>query len=421
MATVRRNARGEVTEREILSATFRHLERCGYDRTTIGSIVRATGKPASSIYHMFGSKDGLVARALEYSYPETTLAQAWTPFDAERSMEDQLTELMLTVLRKDLREESVRVGIMMALEGAAAVLGIQEPFRTRRDNAIAEFMRWWGAAYSAGAIRLPDGADVELAAARMAYLVTWFMDGHFVGDRDATGAEAPVRAVLLARTLVAVAASDFAAAPAPALRPEDLGGGGPVDDDPLLQATRELIAEYSYDGATIARICEASGLKRSSVYWRFADKDALVNGAVSDQFLGKMGWLFELPTIGPDSGPEDVARVLGAELVDLQSRTEDDPALMKAGMLMAVQRWDPPTTSGEALKYGSREIAGRLSGWLQSWPGLDLGGLHAREISWLFSRLRMGIIVSHILGDEAPLFDQDMAQAAIAAVIAARV
>ena len=64
MNSSRRNARGEVTLRRILQATVELIGRYGYDNTTIARIVKATERPASSIYWYFETKDELIAAAL---------------------------------------------------------------------------------------------------------------------------------------------------------------------------------------------------------------------------------------------------------------------------------------------------------------------------------------------------------------------
>lgn len=432
MADVRRNARGEETQREILDATFELVHRLGYDKTTIGGVVKATGKPASSIYHIFGSKDTLIARALEHSYPERPVAQAWNAYEHGQPPQEQLVRNLAMLLSPEVGADSVRAGIMMALEGSAAGRGIQGPFVTRRAKAVEAFRRWWVAYFAENPVDFPGGGTGLSAARRMAYLVLWLLDGHFVGDRDQTGQDTEGKARLAARALLTAAHGSFAWGPRPASAPEldDAARARLCDADPLLAATRRLVAEYSYDGATIARICEASGLKRSSLYWRYEDKDQLVAAAVSEQFLNVMGRAdviigpIEADNARPTDGREevaasarlDVARALGEDLADLQSRLTVDPDLMRAGLLMAVQRWDPPTAGGEALKFGSRAIDAQLAEWFQ-----DVGRVEGRQAwraSWLFTRLRMGIIASHVLAGDVPVFDGQAATEVVTALLA---
>lgn len=421
MAEVRRNARGEATEKEILEATFHHVQKYGYDKTTIGGIVKATGKPASSIYWLFGSKDGLITKALESSYPHATVAQLWEGVTPDNEPTAQLGRLMGEVMAKNSREESVRVGIMLALEGSAAALGVQEPFVSRRRAALTQSQRWWCDYLThVGLDSGRSASERDLAGLRLAYLAMWWIDGHYVGDRDHTGSEAKARAALLAHALCIIAATDFPWA-GPAECPETAFlSPAASEEDNLLQVTRQLVSAYGYEGATIARICDASRLRRSSVYWRYKDKDELVHAAVSHQFLDALGRLDRLPAVSPGAGPKEVARILSADLCDLQARADVDPELMRAGMLMAIQRWEPPTLGGEEIKLGSRDIDRHLAGWLQAWPGVNVQGPTADSAAWLFTRLRMGMIVSHLLGDTPPYFTKETAYEAVIALLTRR-
>lgn len=427
MPDVRRNVRGEETQREILDATFQLVQRLGYDRTTIGGIVKATGKPASSIYHLFGSKDALIARALEHSYPDQPVALRWHPYELGTPPYEQLVDNLAVLLGPEIGADSVRAGIMMALEGSAAGRGIHGPFVTRRAKALEAFRRWWVAYFAENgtvAASTQRGAgNSNSAARRMAYLVLWILDGHFVGDRDQTGVDTEGKARLVARSLLAAAHGQYAWGQHETI-PElaDADRASLCDTDLLLSVTRRLVAEYSYDGATIARICEASGLKRSSVYWRYEDKDQLVYAAVSEQFLNVLGRVDamtqRLSREEREAIPDwqYVAHSLGGDLAYLQSRLLVDPDLMRAGLLMAVQRWEPPTAGGEALKSGSRAIDAQLAEWLE---GLGLGeAQQATRAAWLFTRLRMGIIVSRVLAEDGPVFAASASTEIVEALLA---
>ena len=70
MNTSRRNARGEASLQRILQSTVQLVGRYGFDNTTIARIVKATDRPASSIYWFFENKDELIAAALESSYSQ---------------------------------------------------------------------------------------------------------------------------------------------------------------------------------------------------------------------------------------------------------------------------------------------------------------------------------------------------------------
>lgn len=415
MPQAKRNARGERTEKELLRVAVDQVRRYGYDKTTIASVARAAGKPASSVYWLFADKDELITRALEASYPAQTLASQWELFQPERTVREQLVENFTGLLTKTDRQDSVRTGIMLAMEGAAADLPVQGPFWNRRGRTFARFNEWW---VDALAVLWADnsiavGDNVAEAARRMSALTMWNLDGHYVGDRDDTGELASVKAEAVADQLIAAAQSEFVTRTNVEREPDQAEIAEREIDEPdaeLLAVTRELIAAHGYEGATIARICDASGLKRSSVYWRHKDKDALVKAAVAEQFLDVMGRIDHLPSAGTVSRDEVVA-VLGVELAQVPVRAGIDPALNKAGLLVAVQRFDPPTAAGLTMIETTRGIVARLEQWLGQAVGL--GEQDAHVMAWMFTRLRMGMLVGHVLdGHEVP-FDAAMAADAL--------
>ncbi|MFI8773545.1 TetR/AcrR family transcriptional regulator, partial [Gordonia sp. NPDC062954] len=53
------------------------------------------------------------------------------------------------------------------------------------------------------------------------------------------------------------------------------GGGGPAPPPPPPPPPRHCFAEYGYDGATVKRIEESTGLSRGAIFHHFRDKEAL--------------------------------------------------------------------------------------------------------------------------------------------------
>src|SRR5262245_56203989 len=52
----------------------------------------------------------------------------------------------------------------------------------------------------------------------------------------------------------------------------------------ILEATFELAHELGYQGTSISKVVERSGLPVSSVYWHFADKDALFAAMIQHSY-----------------------------------------------------------------------------------------------------------------------------------------
>lgn len=397
MSKVKRNARGEVTRQELLDATVSLVQRFGYEKTSISRVMKETGMSTSSIYWMFGSKKELISEALEYSYPDRGLARGWSEFEASRDVLEQLSEILSEELISNARGDAVRTGIMLALEGSANDLRVQAPFRKRRRLSKQCLVGWWEQALGAlypGTIEW----DKAQGACRMGKLTMWFIDGHFVGDRDVKDADHHNRARVMAIALIAAAKSLYVSHPAiekvsvdtlPAPNPDD-------SEEYLLHVTRMLVSKYGYEGASISRICKATGLSRSSVYWRHKDKDALVRAAITDRYLAVKGNLKDLPV----DGDVNVPAVLGNELLAMTCRVQQMPATVKAGVLMAVQRWDPPILASAALVKGSRATEILFARWLEeSLPKPYALQRDYMRVAWLFNRLRIGVITGYVLGD----------------------
>lgn len=145
-----RNSRGERTREVILASAYSHVSRYGFDKTSIAQIVKDTGRPASSIYWLFKNKEELIAEAVEQSFGRANKSLVWEYFDDFRSCYDDLVVKLHEDFLVTDGEDSVRVGLMLALEGAARGLRVQEPFMGRRAKGHERFSGWWLEAFKSG-------------------------------------------------------------------------------------------------------------------------------------------------------------------------------------------------------------------------------------------------------------------------------
>lgn len=395
----RRNARGEASLERILDATVELIGRYGYDNTTIARIVKATQRPASSIYWYFENKDDLITAALESSYSKSTRSHyPWEAFDPVRPLLEQLLEELEPELRASESEAPLRLGIMLALEGSAAASKVQEPFRRRRSGALVRIEAWWAAAFASrgGVGDIDHGGGVQW----MATLTLAFLDAHYISDVVVDEQAAAHRSRILAHTLVGAFESLISSPPLlsaqddelPATtEPADASSRGP---EALLRVTRALVAEHGYEGATVSRICEAAGVQRSSVYWRYQDKDALIKAAVAEPFLELLTPFRSLPD-DPDRWVEELSSALGT----IMSWVRAQPDTVKAGLLLKVQRWDPPSPGGAAVLDGTHRVEAGLAEWfdrvLPQERGTEPIGAH---LAWVVARLAEGLMLVSALG-----------------------
>jgi AcrR family transcriptional regulator len=59
------NRRGARSRELVLDAAERLMAKHGYEGATVAGLVEAAGIPMSSIYHYFGSKDGVLLAVME--------------------------------------------------------------------------------------------------------------------------------------------------------------------------------------------------------------------------------------------------------------------------------------------------------------------------------------------------------------------
>lgn len=349
----RRNARGEETLRAILGETVKLVGRNGFDGTTINQITKATGKPASSIYWLFATKDELVSAALESTYQvDLDELKLWPAYSPALSLEEQLTTILSPSFIARATEDPVRLGLMVALEGSSADSVARVPFATRRQKIDQEISAWWQSA----AHHRPEVRDPVVLGENMTALTMAFLDGHYISDVDA-----PAGALLQEQRGEFVAMALCAAF----THMSENGGqlrtlnsvsspqGFVVEDESeteapqLLHAVRSLVAEKGYNGATLSRICERSGMQRSSVYWRYKDKDLLISAAVSDPFLRLADVI--LPSTDDMAAQlsvfaRSVARSIGLAI--------EDQSTAIAGLLLKLQQRTPAVLASDTIRLG---------------------------------------------------------------------
>lgn len=103
----------------------------------------------------------------------------------------------------------------------------------------------------------------------------------------------------------------------------------------ILDATFELACELGYQGTSIAKVSARCGLPASSVYWHFADKDALFIEVIRDSFerwntaVGR----WQLPV--PGQTPADVAATMIRRAIDTVATS---PEFWRLGLMLSLER-----------------------------------------------------------------------------------
>ena len=97
------------TRQLLLDTAVRHLEALGWEGTQIPAIADEVHVARSSVYHFFGSREGLLAAATAERYRRSLLAENTTPVDdaAECSSEQEFLEFLTGQLKATLKSEEV--------------------------------------------------------------------------------------------------------------------------------------------------------------------------------------------------------------------------------------------------------------------------------------------------------------------------
>ena len=129
----------------------------------------------------------------------------------------------------------------------------------------------------------------------------------------------------------------------------------------ILQATFELARELGYQGTSIAKVVERSGLPASSVYWHFADKDALFAAVIEhsfDQWRASMPH-WPLPVGGSNRRDEVAVRVRSA----IES-IAFSPEFWRLGLLLALERQPADLQARRRFQeIRARVVADMVSFW----------------------------------------------------------
>lgn len=134
----------------------------------------------------------------------------------------------------------------------------------------------------------------------------------------------------------------------------------------ILDATFELAHELGYEGTSISKVVERSGLPASSVYWHFADKDALFAAMIQHSFEQ---WRTTLPRWAPPAGNSSRRDELALRIRSAVGSITTKPEFWRLGLLLSLQR-QPVERQARLLfkEIRRRVIASMASFWKHVLP-----------------------------------------------------
>ena len=134
----------------------------------------------------------------------------------------------------------------------------------------------------------------------------------------------------------------------------------------ILEATFELAHELGYQGTSISKVVERSGLPASSVYWHFTDKDALFAAMIQHSFKQWRAALPKWTTPARDGSRRDE---LAARIRSAIDSIATKPEFWRLGLLLSVQRQPAERQARLLFKdIRRRVIANMASFWRHVLP-----------------------------------------------------
>lgn len=159
----------------------------------------------------------------------------------------------------------------------------------------------------------------------------------------------------------------------------------------IIDAAAAVAGERGYEGTSIAQVSKESGLPASSIYWHFADKDALLAAVVEESVEL---WLGQV-TRGEG---EDLRERVTAFCLGVARTFRDSPDFLRLCLMLALERRPvEPAARGIYLRL-RREALDRIAAELcRVRPGLAEGD--ARVLATYALAGGDGIFLASLTGD----------------------
>jgi AcrR family transcriptional regulator len=160
----------------------------------------------------------------------------------------------------------------------------------------------------------------------------------------------------------------------------------------ILDAAAQIAGERGYEGTSIARVSERSGLPASSIYWHFEDKDHLIAAVIERSFHR---WLEGMRASVPPARGTSREEQFAAAVRNTAKALADAPHFLRLGLMLALER-RPEEATARTMFLQVREQAHR--GIATSYQAYFAGELDARAIRSL-ATLTMaaadGLFIAH--------------------------
>ncbi len=148
----------------------------------------------------------------------------------------------------------------------------------------------------------------------------------------------------------------------------------------ILAAAIAVAAERGYEGTTISRVTQRSGLPASSVYWHFGDKDGLLAAVVDESFRT---WRERHQAWVDDDTTGDLGAALHRMLLQRLQGMAGGNAFYCIGMMLTLEARDSPSSArARFLEIRSAIVAG-MQEWFEGRVEASLQQRHPELVAEL--------------------------------------
>lgn len=177
--------------------------------------------------------------------------------------------------------------------------------------------------------------------------------------------------------------------PMPEPTSPDGGDASLASRDRILKAAAELARERGVSGATVAAVCTRSGLPVSSLYWHFADKDALFAEVVRTSFAR---WLAESPSWQAQA--EDLLDHVADLLRGTEETLRRQPSFINVGMQVLLEDGEETAGTRQAFLDVRAQALTMMTVWLERALSDVADHQLTTDVAVLFRALSDGLVIA---------------------------
>lgn len=158
----------------------------------------------------------------------------------------------------------------------------------------------------------------------------------------------------------------------------------------IVAAAAELVKERGVQGTTIASVCRRSGLPVSSVYWFFADKDALLSEVIR---AGYDEWIVSVPAWDPPQDATSPRDALGGILSLSTPTLVQTPDFLRVGIQLLLDTREEESGARRTFREVRAEVRDMIVAWGRATLGPQAPEHLAEEIATMVIAATDGMLV----------------------------